>query len=243
MRVRAGANSATPSATLSPSLERMAMRFALADRVLISTPMWNFGIPYKLKQWFDLIVQPGLTFRFDPAQGYFPLLQEPADGRDPRERQRLRHRHESRTHRYGDALFARGAALHRRQRRSFRADWADGRAGGAGAAAREPRTVSWSRWRQASDRRALRCYFFNMASRCLTSFSSSSCCRAMRSEVRSSSCAPKDAAACSTNCRILSRSTAMRSSSSGNEGELSLLMFVPGIVRALARLSRMGVSA
>jgi FMN-dependent NADH-azoreductase len=55
-------------------LERMAVRFALADRVLISTPMWNFGIPYKLKQWFDLIVQPGLTFRFDPAQGYLPLL-------------------------------------------------------------------------------------------------------------------------------------------------------------------------
>jgi FMN-dependent NADH-azoreductase len=52
----------------------MAMRFALADRVLISTPMWNFAIPYKLKQWFDLIVQPGLTFRFDPAHGYFPLL-------------------------------------------------------------------------------------------------------------------------------------------------------------------------
>ena len=55
-------------------LERMAMRFALADRILISTPMWNFAIPYKLKHWFDLIVQPGLTFRFDPAQGYLPLL-------------------------------------------------------------------------------------------------------------------------------------------------------------------------
>ena len=55
-------------------IERIAMRFALADRVLISTPMWNFGIPYRLKQWFDLIVQPGLTFRFDPAQGYFPLV-------------------------------------------------------------------------------------------------------------------------------------------------------------------------
>jgi len=55
-------------------LERMAVRFALAERVLISTPMWNFGIPYRLKQWFDLIVQPGLTFRFDPARGYFPLL-------------------------------------------------------------------------------------------------------------------------------------------------------------------------
>ncbi|PIT05200.1 FMN-dependent NADH-azoreductase [Bradyrhizobium nitroreducens] len=56
--------------------ERMAVRFALADRVLISTPMWNFGIPYKLKQWFDIIVQPGLTFRFDPSLGYLPLLKD-----------------------------------------------------------------------------------------------------------------------------------------------------------------------
>lgn len=54
--------------------ERMALRFSLADRVLISTPMWNFGLPYKLKQWFDIIVQPGLTFRFDPSHGYLPLL-------------------------------------------------------------------------------------------------------------------------------------------------------------------------
>ena len=56
--------------------ERMATRLALADRVLISTPMWNFGIPYKLKQWFDIIIQPGLTFRFDPSQGYLPLLKD-----------------------------------------------------------------------------------------------------------------------------------------------------------------------
>lgn len=56
--------------------ERMALRFLLADRVLISTPMWNFGIPYKLKQWFDIIVQPGLTFRFEPSQGYLPLLRD-----------------------------------------------------------------------------------------------------------------------------------------------------------------------
>jgi len=57
-------------------IERMATRLAQADRVLISTPMWNFAIPYKLKQWFDLIVQPGITFRFDPAQGYLPLLKD-----------------------------------------------------------------------------------------------------------------------------------------------------------------------
>jgi FMN-dependent NADH-azoreductase len=56
--------------------ERIAIRFGLADRVLISTPMWNFSIPYKLKQWFDVIVQPGLTFRFDPQTGYQPLLKD-----------------------------------------------------------------------------------------------------------------------------------------------------------------------
>jgi FMN-dependent NADH-azoreductase len=56
--------------------ERLANRFALADRVLISTPMWNFSIPYKLKQWFDVIIQPGLTFRFDPSQGYLPLVKD-----------------------------------------------------------------------------------------------------------------------------------------------------------------------
>jgi len=56
--------------------ERMAVRLSLADRLLISTPMWNFGIPYKLKQLFDVIIQPGLTFRFDPAQGYLPMVKD-----------------------------------------------------------------------------------------------------------------------------------------------------------------------
>jgi FMN-dependent NADH-azoreductase len=56
--------------------ERIAIRLSFADRVLISTPMWNFSIPYKLKQWLDVIIQPGLTFRFDPAQGYLPLLKD-----------------------------------------------------------------------------------------------------------------------------------------------------------------------
>jgi FMN-dependent NADH-azoreductase len=44
--------------------------------VLISSPMWNFGVPYKLKQWFDLIVQPGLTFTFSPAEGYRGLIRD-----------------------------------------------------------------------------------------------------------------------------------------------------------------------
>jgi FMN-dependent NADH-azoreductase len=56
--------------------ERLVIRLSLAERLLISTPMWNFSIPYRLKQWIDVIVQPGLTFRFDPAQGYLPLLKD-----------------------------------------------------------------------------------------------------------------------------------------------------------------------
>ena len=57
-------------------IERMMVRFSVAERVLISTPMWNFSIPYKLKQWIDLVTQPGLTFRFDPTIGYIPLLKD-----------------------------------------------------------------------------------------------------------------------------------------------------------------------
>ena len=57
-------------------VERMAVRFSLAERVLISTPMWNFGLPYKLKHYIDLINQPRLTFRFDPSSGYVGLLKD-----------------------------------------------------------------------------------------------------------------------------------------------------------------------
>jgi FMN-dependent NADH-azoreductase len=52
----------------------MVNRLRDADAVLIATPMWNFGIPYKLKHWIDLITQPGLTFSFDPETGYAPKL-------------------------------------------------------------------------------------------------------------------------------------------------------------------------
>jgi FMN-dependent NADH-azoreductase len=56
------------------TIEAMVARLDTADLVLIATPMWNFGIPYKLKHWIDLVTQPGLAFSFDPATGYSPLL-------------------------------------------------------------------------------------------------------------------------------------------------------------------------
>ena len=39
-------------------------RFLSADIYLISTPMWNFSIPYTLKQYIDIIVQPQYLFRY-----------------------------------------------------------------------------------------------------------------------------------------------------------------------------------
>ncbi len=39
-------------------------RFKTADLFLVSTPMWNFNIPYMLKHYIDLIVQPRHTFRY-----------------------------------------------------------------------------------------------------------------------------------------------------------------------------------
>ncbi|MEW6536622.1 MAG: NAD(P)H-dependent oxidoreductase [Candidatus Auribacterota bacterium] len=39
-------------------------RFLSANAYLISTPMWNFGIPYKLKQYIDIIVQPRYLFQY-----------------------------------------------------------------------------------------------------------------------------------------------------------------------------------
>jgi FMN-dependent NADH-azoreductase len=32
------------------------------DLWLISTPMWNFGLPFPLKQWIDAVTHPGLLF-------------------------------------------------------------------------------------------------------------------------------------------------------------------------------------
>ncbi|MGI9473067.1 MAG: FMN-dependent NADH-azoreductase, partial [Rubripirellula sp.] len=49
-------------------------QFKSADKFLISLPMWNFGIPYKLKHYIDVIAQPGQTFSFSPESGYTGLV-------------------------------------------------------------------------------------------------------------------------------------------------------------------------
>ena len=55
-------------------VERIADHFKSADKYLLSLPMWNFGIPYKLKHFIDVLVQPGLAFSFTPEAGYKGLI-------------------------------------------------------------------------------------------------------------------------------------------------------------------------
>ncbi len=38
--------------------------FKKADKLVVSSPMWNFGLPYRLKHYLDVIIQPRETFRY-----------------------------------------------------------------------------------------------------------------------------------------------------------------------------------
>ena len=48
--------------------------FRSAAVYVVSAPMWNFGIPYRLKDYIDVIAQPGLTFSYSPQTGYRGLV-------------------------------------------------------------------------------------------------------------------------------------------------------------------------
>jgi FMN-dependent NADH-azoreductase len=48
--------------------------FDSAERLLFSIPMWNASVPYILKQFIDVISQPGWIFGVDPVTGYSHLL-------------------------------------------------------------------------------------------------------------------------------------------------------------------------
>jgi FMN-dependent NADH-azoreductase len=56
------------------AVEALIARFLAADAYLVSTPMWNFGIPYALKYYIDCIVQPGYLFKLDERHVPVPLV-------------------------------------------------------------------------------------------------------------------------------------------------------------------------
>ena len=49
-------------------------RLKSADKVLLSSPMWNYSIPYRLKQYIDIVAQPALTFYVNRQGEYKGLL-------------------------------------------------------------------------------------------------------------------------------------------------------------------------
>lgn len=55
-------------------VEEIIGRFKAADKYVLATPMWNFTIPYRLKQYLDILVQPTYTFSYSPEEGYKGLV-------------------------------------------------------------------------------------------------------------------------------------------------------------------------
>ncbi|TCM65102.1 FMN-dependent NADH-azoreductase [Acinetobacter calcoaceticus] len=55
------------------SSDELIAEVAVADIILISFPMYNYGMPAQLKAWFDQIIRINKTFDFDLARGDFPL--------------------------------------------------------------------------------------------------------------------------------------------------------------------------
>jgi FMN-dependent NADH-azoreductase len=70
---RSSARTEQQKALLVPSDELIA-EFQKADEYVIATPMYNFGIPAKLKAYVDHIVRSGLTFTMNADGSYTGLL-------------------------------------------------------------------------------------------------------------------------------------------------------------------------
>ncbi len=53
--------------------DQLIAEISSSDIILISSPMYNYGMPAQLKAWFDQIIRMNKTFDFDLARGDFPL--------------------------------------------------------------------------------------------------------------------------------------------------------------------------
>ena len=74
MALFTGASATAAQKTTWAKVEAVFKRFAAADVYVLNTPLWNNGIPYVLKQFIDLVTQPGWAFGFDPVSGYSGLM-------------------------------------------------------------------------------------------------------------------------------------------------------------------------
>lgn len=53
--------------------DRLINEVEESDIIVISTPMYNYGMPATLKAWFDQVIRVNKTFDFDVARGDSPL--------------------------------------------------------------------------------------------------------------------------------------------------------------------------
>ena len=51
--------------TVWDDIKTLAARFHAADTIVFSVPMWNLGIPYRLKHLIDVVSQKDVLFTFD----------------------------------------------------------------------------------------------------------------------------------------------------------------------------------
>jgi FMN-dependent NADH-azoreductase len=56
------------------AVRAVARRFNAADKYVFSVPMWNFGVPYPLKHYIDVVTLAGENWTWTPEQGYRALL-------------------------------------------------------------------------------------------------------------------------------------------------------------------------
>ena len=56
------------------AVQAVSRRFNAADKYVFSVPMWNFGIPYKLKHYIDVVTLAGENWTWTREQGYRSLL-------------------------------------------------------------------------------------------------------------------------------------------------------------------------
>ena len=89
MAVFAGADPMGEQATAWRAAKDAFDRFAAADQYLFSVPMWNAGIPYILKQFIDVVSQPGMVFGFD-AEARLHRSADRPEGRGRLHQRRLR---------------------------------------------------------------------------------------------------------------------------------------------------------
>tara|TARA_B100001123_G_C15325528_1_gene1029405 strand:+ start:2862 stop:3485 length:624 start_codon:yes stop_codon:yes gene_type:complete len=56
------------------NVSKIFEEFSSADHYVFSVPMWNFNIPYKLKHFIDIVTQPGMSWSYNPDDGYKGLM-------------------------------------------------------------------------------------------------------------------------------------------------------------------------